>query len=282
MAEINQRQGRFIQVPRDLYGWMRETVTHGSQPIENFFEAIAEKVSKPGDLVSVQSLIDNVKLYFGTDQDASLYFDGTNLWIKTDEVTPSDLIIDCGEGKTLKLNQPVYDDLQVSISNIRVPAANAPTERLYNHGIGGGVTFPVLGFAVNDYIYFDVQTNHACKLNTVLENHMHFILPNTTNIGDKFQWQLDVIAAAVDVAFAVPTGSPFTAEHTIVASDDTHHRIMDIADIPAVNSTVSTLYSCVLTRIAASANEYASEVYVKFNDCHQLINTLGSRQEYTK
>ena len=46
------------------------------------------------------------------------------------------------------LENTVYDDLQVSISNIRVPASNAPTERLYDHGISGGLTFPVLGFAV--------------------------------------------------------------------------------------------------------------------------------------
>ena len=179
-------------------------------------------------------------------------------------------------------NDVVYDDLQVGISNIRVPASNYPTERLYNHGIGGGVTFPVLGFALNDYLYFDVQTTHGMKLNTIIDNHFHFILPNTTNIGDKWKFQLDVIGASVDVAFAVPTGSPFTAEHTIVANDNTHHRLFELADIPAINSTVSTLYSCVLTRIGATANEYASEVYVKYIDCHYQKNSMGSLTHTTK
>jgi len=180
------------------------------------------------------------------------------------------------------LPEIVYEDLQVSISNIRVPAVNTPTERLYNHGIGGGITFPVLGFIVDDYMYFDVQTHHAAQLNQIIDNHIHWILPNTTDIGDKFKFQLDVIAAGVNAAFAVPTGSPFTAEHTIVANDNTNHRVLQLADIPAVNSTVSTIYSCVLTRIAASADEYGSEVYIKFNDCHYLKDTCGSRSEDTK
>lgn len=187
---------------------------------------------------------------------------------------------------TLKFNgdATTWEDLQVSISNIRVPASSAPTERLYNHGIGGGVTFPVLGFAVNDYLYFDVQTSHSMKLNTVIDNHIHFTLPNTTNIGDLFQFQLDVIAAGIDGQWAAPSGTPFTSEHTIVANDDTYHRLLGIGDIPASNTTVSSVYKCKLTRIAASvpANEYGSEVYLQFTDCHYEKDTTGSRTELAK
>jgi len=187
---------------------------------------------------------------------------------------------------TMKMNgdATTWDDIQVSISNIRVPASNAPTERLYDHGIAGGVTFPVLGFAVDDYIYFDIQTSHSMKLNTVLDNHIHFTLPNTTDIGDLFQFQLDVIAAGIDGQWAAPSGTPFTAEHTVAANDDTYHRLLGIADIPASNTTVSSIYKCKLTRIDASvpASEYASEVYLQFSDSHYEKDTVGSRTEFTK
>jgi hypothetical protein len=175
----------------------------------------------------------------------------------------------------------VYDDLQVSISNVRVPPANSPTERFYNHGIGGGVTFPVLGFALNQYFYFDLQTTHSAKLLSILENHFHFMTP-TDGSGSKFKFQLDVIAAPANGNWSVPSGSPFTIEHDISADYSNLHKISDIADIPAVNSTVSTLYKCKLTRIAASANEYAGEVYMQFNDSHIQKDTLGSLQEYSK
>lgn len=176
----------------------------------------------------------------------------------------------------------LWEDMQVSISNIRVPASNAPTERLWNHGIGGGVTFPVLGFALNEYIYFDVQTAHAMKLLTILDSHMHFGLPNTTNIGDKFQFQLDAIVAGIDHQWAAPAGTPFTGEHTIVANDDTYHRLLGVADIPALNTTVSSIYKCKLTRIAASVDEYGSEVYLEFSDSHYQKDTGGSRLEASK
>ena len=232
--------------------------------------------------VSVSNFADNLRLYFGTGSDVSLHFDGTNFYIITDLVAASDLHIDCGTNKTVVLDVVVYEDLQVSISNIRVPTSNAPTERLYAAGIGGGVTFPFLGFAVNDHIYFDVQTTHAMKLNTVLDNHIHFCLPNTTNVGDRFKFQLDVIAAGIGGQWAVPAGSPFSAERQVAANDNTYHRLMELADIPASNTTVSTVYKCKLTRIAATTDEYGSEVYLTFTDCHYQKDTVGSRQEGSK
>ena len=226
---------------------------------------------------------DNVKLYFGSGNDASLYYDGTDYNIKTDEVAASDLLISCGSQKTMELQTTVYDDNQVSISNIRIPVANAPTERLYNHGIVGGVTYPVLGFAVGDYFYFDVQTYHSMKLNTILDNHMHFMTPTDgSGTPDRFQFKLDVIVAPIFGNWAVPTGSPFTWEHIIQADYTNLHVYDDVADIPASNSTVSTIYKCRLTRIAATQDEYGQEVYVEFTDCHYQKNTIGSRQEGVK
>lgn len=175
-----------------------------------------------------------------------------------------------------------YEDLQVSISNIKVPASQAPTEQLYNGGIAGGVEFPFLGFDVNDYIYFDLQTSHAMPLNTVLDHHIHYSLPNTTDIGDNFKFQLDVISAGMNEAWQVPTGSPYTAEFQVAANDDSYHRYLDIAEIAAINTTVSTIYKCRLKRIAASSNEYGSEIYITFTDSHYRKDGLGSTTESTK
>lgn len=169
----------------------------------------------------------------------------------------------------------VYDDLQVGISNVRIPVSNAPTERLYDFGIGGGVTFPIYGFAVNEYFYFDIQTKHAMKLNTEIFNHFHWMTP-TNGTGSKFKFQLDVISAPVFENWSVPAGSPFTIEVDIASNTSNTHEISAMADIPAVNSTVSTTYRCRFTRIAASTNEYSGEVYINYNDSHVALNQLGS------
>jgi len=183
----------------------------------------------------------------------------------------------------IKLTDTVYEDLQVSISNIKLPASSSPEYEDYAFGVVSGVTYPVLAFALNEYMYFDVQSSHSMKLNTILDNHIHYTLPDTTDIGDNFNFQLDVIAAGINGQWSVPTGSPFTSQISVAANDDTYHRLLEIADIPAVNTTVSTIYKCKLTRIAVtSGDEYAGDVYVIFTDCHYQKNTIGSRTESVK
>lgn len=192
-----------------------------------------------------------------------------------------ELTITSPTAKTPVFTPVAYEDLQVSINNI-AKGVSAPTDRTYAHGVGSGIAYPVLGFAKGNYIWFDVQTSHSMKLNTVLDCHIHFVLPNTTTIGHKIVWQLDVLYADINGTWTVPNGSPFTATHTVAANDDTKHRVLEIADIPAVNTGVSTVYKCKLTRIDGTATEYASEVYLEFVDCHYQRDTIGSRQETVK
>jgi hypothetical protein len=175
----------------------------------------------------------------------------------------------------------VWDDVQVGISNIRIPPSSAPTERLYAAGIGSGVTFPFLGFAVNDYLYFDIQTPHSMLISSVLDSHIHYTTPSD-GTGSRFRFQLDVIASPINGTWAVPTGSPFTSEKVMGADDSTSQQYFEIAEIPAVNTTVSTLYKCKLTRIAATQDEYGAEVYVSFLDSHYQKDSLGSRNETSK
>jgi len=119
------------------------------------------------------------------------------------------------------------------------------------------------------------------KLNSVLDLHIHYVLPSE-DVGKKIKFQLDVIAAGIHGTWAVPTGSPFTREHTIIAGEATKHNLLDICDIPAVNTTVSSIYTCELTRIAVSSDEYSGEVYVKYIDCHYEKDSLGSASETSK
>lgn len=176
----------------------------------------------------------------------------------------------------------VVEDLQIDISDIKKPPSSSPIDRYYNHGIGGGITFPVLGFSVGDYIYYNLETSHSMALNELLRTHIHFVLPNTTNIGDKFQFKIDVIVATLDGTWTVPTGSPFSVEYTIIVDDNIKGRFANFTHIPQVNTTISTIYKCRLERIAASSNEYGSEVYFQFIDNHYLQDTHGSKSDEVK
>lgn len=113
--------------------------------------------------------------------------------IKTDATAPTDLTLTTGAERTVLLGTKVYDDLQVSISNIKLPASSAPdSAATYAHGIGGGVAFPVIGFDVGEYLFFDVQTRHTMVINTILEHHIYYILPSAAagdvlNLGCKYE-----------------------------------------------------------------------------------------------
>ena len=174
----------------------------------------------------------------------------------------------------------VYDDIQVFVSLGRVPAANAPTWTTWDFGLGG-MAFPVLGFGLNDYLDLYVQTSHSMKLNTLLENHIHWTIPSDS-ATDKIKFQIEVISGAIGEDFAVPTGSPYSAEYTLDGTESAKHNYLDIGDIAAINSTVSSLYLIRLKRIAASASDYANDVYVLYSDCHYQKDTVGCRQGDTK
>lgn len=172
------------------------------------------------------------------------------------------------------LSSPRFDDLQVGVSDAKRPSANAPTWRTFNYGIGGGIAFFALGFAIGDYFEFKIQTTHSAKLSTILDNHIHWTVPSDS-VGDKIKFQLDVIHANVTEDFAVTAGSPFSVETTLDGTESGKHNLLDVAEIPAVNTDISTIYACRLTRVAASASDYANEVYIDFNDSHIQKDTPG-------
>ena len=119
------------------------------------------------------------------------------------------------------------------------------------------------------------------RLKSVLDSHIHFTLPSDS-ASDKVKFKLDVIAAAIETAYAIPTGSPFTSELVLVGDEAGKNNLLGLADIPAINSTVSTVYQCRLTRVAASSDDYAFETYIDFNDSHYKKDTVGSLTEDTK
>lgn len=173
-----------------------------------------------------------------------------------------------------------WDDIQVDIGRVRL-GSSAPTWRAYNYGISGGVTFDVLGFAVGNSVDFTVQTSHSMLLLSVLDEHIHYCTP-TNGTGKKFKFKLDVICAGINDNWVKPDGSPYSAEHSITSDYSNSHKLFGIADVDGYNTTVSSLYKCKLTRIAASADEYSGEIYVDFIDSHYKKDQIGSRQEYVK
>lgn len=175
-----------------------------------------------------------------------------------------------------------YQDLQMNVQNVQIPASQAPTWRQYNYGISGGITFPALGFDLNEYVTYVLQTTHAVVIKSDMHLHAHFTIPSGT--ADRvIRFRTDVIFGDVNGNWSIPTGSPYYGEFTTDGTEHTMHNVMSLANIQGVNEEVSTIMHLKISRVAASAGtDYSGEVYVNFFDCHVMTDSIGSIQEYVK
>ena len=171
-----------------------------------------------------------------------------------------------------------WNDMLGAISAARVPASSAPS---WTNITLDGFTTQALAFSVGDYIDLFVQTSHGAKLNELIENHIHWTLASD-DAGDEIQFQLTGVGAGVNDDF-VSIGTLKSGDYTLVGNEAGRHNLLELGDIPAINTTVSTVFILRLTRIAVDDGaDSAEEVYVLFNDSHMKFDQSGSRQEYVK
>lgn len=176
-----------------------------------------------------------------------------------------------------------YIDLQLNVMDVFIPVANAPTWREHDYGVSGGVTFPALGFAQDDYVHYVVQTQHGVKILSDMQVHCHFTLPSAAPDTRYIAFQVDVIAADVSGSYAPVSGSPFTSEVVVEPSAYGRHNVMRLATLSKINEKISTIAMIKLTRVAASSGtDYSGEVYLNFIDTHVQMDTVGSKSPFQK
>lgn len=208
---------------------------------------------------------DSKKLILGEGSDMSIFYDGTDAKIVTDDVAASDLIIDCGTEKTVELAEIVWDDQQVALGAVGF-GSSAPTWEAYKGG-------EVLAFAnsQNNEITFIIQYSHRVKVGSATEFHLHTIEPNG-NTGNV-RWQLTVSYASLSGTF--PTESTTTITQTVGAQDV--HTYAEITDTFVSSAGISGIAICSLTRLGSDAADTLNgDIYLAALDSHFQINTVGS------
>ena len=170
-----------------------------------------------------------------------------------------------------------YDDIQGAIISGRKTGFGTVVSD-YNVG---GANFTLSTMSIDDFVEVTFQTPHAMKLNTVLDLHLHFTLHHTGDEGSYVQFQVDIVAAGVGGSmlevYSGATGAIPIAPTPFV------HQLLDLAQVPASNTTVSSIYKIRIERIASNADEYTGAFVVEFIDGHvQIDQPAGSREEYSK
>ena len=212
------------------------------------------------------------KLYLGEGADMGIYYDGTGGNIDTDLVAASDLNIDCGAGKTLVLEVPVYQDANVG-SLVLQTGGTLPgiVEILDNAGAGTGVY--TRGFAVNEQGSGSIEIPHDYSEGTNLVFHVHWLGNDAPTGTDKVKWQ---------VAYTImrdETTTPVVITDSAETDYDTQYesKRTDVETIVGTTLKIGDQINFTIKRIAASADEYGGEALVATIGVHYQLDTLGSR-----
>lgn len=235
---------------------------------------IASDLTLSGGDIVIDS--DTGKVLLGDGQDASLTYDGTDMEIDTSLVAASDLEVTCGTGKTLELQNAVWDDQQVLIGAIK-KGASAPADIAYKGS-------EVLNFqnGQDNKITFTAQLSHRYKLGTDLEFHVH--CTPTDNTAGNVRWVLTYSWADIGSDFPAETTTT-TAVAVAANSQDSHllHEVDTAVSSASAEAGVSGFLLCSLMREATDPGDtYNADLYVVGLDFHYQLDTMGSRLETTK
>ena len=196
--------------------------------------------------------------------------------IHTETVTPSgDFMVNCPAGSTLELITPVWDDLSISMAQVRTPASSAPTWMPYK-----GSQVPAFSPTQVNALYFSAQLPHSYMEGTDLQFHIHIAYPD--NAAGNSVWYFTYSWANPTAPFPNATLSP----QVVVVSPTTtdyHQKATIVANMDGTGKTISSVLLCMIQRTGTHlSDDYASEIYLVSGDFHFMQDTIGSRQENTK
>jgi len=222
---------------------------------------------------------DSGKYYAGAGDDMSLYYDGTDGHIKTDEVAASDLVLETGTAKTLELDTLVYDDQQVHMGEVAGSGwFGTPGCEIVEYHSGAAIEFQ--DSTTDGYkIRFNAQISHKYAEGEDIEFHIH--IGNNSSTSGPVVFKFTYEWASLEGTF--PSAASVSKTITIDGTDGKHQIEEIIAAITGTGKGISSILLCTLERDAGNAADTFSEsVYVIGIDFHIPCNTVGSRQSGTK
>jgi hypothetical protein len=220
---------------------------------------------------------DSLKQYFGAGDDMSVFYDGTDGDIKTNEVAASDLKVECGANKTLELQNIVYEDIQFSISGGRVPASNAPTFSTFT------TNTKEYQFDVDDFLYLSAnEYAHSFKNAASWSFHLHVTTDSANASGSSQYTKFTLYVAYADTSDTW-TETSVTAELEIPDGTSSLQAFILSLGTVSPSKNIGTQIKLTIKRITATGGtEYPDEIFLTQVGLHGEVNTMGSRQIGTK
>lgn len=244
------------------------------------FERVAIKsIKSVGDVVRwLGSFIREIDMLWD-----KLYDWTNNITCKTFKVGEGDNTSEFSKDGTLQFNgnATTFEDIPISLSAARVPAANAPT---WSNFISNLKAFT---YGLNDFQEFSTEIKHSYKQGSNIEFHVHGATDGLEGVDKtlKFEIEYELVNnnIAGDFGDAYTGTTIMNGEITIPANTpDKTSWVIDVGrdntgDILQGASVVGRV-----RRIASSGTEPASDPFVIQIGIHVEQDTTGSRTELTK
>ena len=174
-----------------------------------------------------------------------------------------------------------FNDIVISLSSARVPAANAPSWA----GFIGNLNAYTYG--LNDFQEFSTELSHSYKDSATIEFHIHGAVNGAdgTDRTIKFEIEYSIVDVQPESGFGdvYPSTTTINAELTIPASTtDLTAFTIDIGDDTTGNFVQGAIVKGRVRRIASSGSEPSSDPFLTEVGIHLESYTIGTRTATTK
>lgn len=173
----------------------------------------------------------------------------------------------------------VFNDANMGAAQLALPAASQPDEDEFvdESGVDTGIT--TWAVAVGEELSGSIEIPHDYKEGTNLTFHVHWQGITAPGGGtDNVQWQLEYTlardGATLDAKTTIVKETAITTQYVFYRSD--------FNAITGTNFKIGDQFLFTLSRIAASADEYAGDALLATVGFHYECDTCGSRTITTK
>ena len=175
--------------------------------------------------------------------------------------------------------QPYWDDLRIPLVQARPGNSTPAFAKCKDDGSGsvGVYTYQFSASAAQD-LQFITQIPHGWQPGSLIRPHIHWA-PSSANVGNVV-WQFEYTIAGPGAVFpAVTIIDPIT----VAAGGSGVHLINGFTPITIDPTKLSHILVCSISRLGdAGIDTYPDIAHGLEFDFHILLDTPGSRGEYTK
>lgn len=186
---------------------------------------------------------------------------------------PNFAMLDAALGLRFKGTAIQYDDVTISLANIKAPASASPTWTAYK-----GSQVPAFSASATNTLYWSLQLPHGYSEGSAIGCHIHVAYPDNTTGNSR--WTMTTSWANVDGTFPTETTETLTFAAPAVADA---HKIHSFSSIAGTSKTISSMLIGSISRIGGdAADTYAGVIYGVSLDCHIQKDSIGSDNATSK